>query len=350
MKSKKWPYPAVFASIGAVLCVLSVYLIHANSKLDVETDDSYIVDEEKKLIVYTSHKKEVYEPLIQEFEARTGIWVEVQTGGTIELMEQITAEEGEGLCDVMFGGGVESYEAYRDFFEGYETSEKASLDNSFQSSENLWTPFSQLPAVIIYNHKLVSEEEAPVSWEELLNEKWRGGIAFADPQTSGTSCTALLTMCQVLDTEPRQMVERFMEQLDGKILPDSGLVTAKVKEGTSPVGVTLEESARKAREQGADISIIYPKDGISAVPDGTAIVRNAPHSENARLFLDFTVSKDAQELLGDALSRRSVRTDIGEKEGFPGIVPMDFDLAWAGAHQRELLGWWEEQAGEGGMP
>ena len=52
------------------------------------------VSEEKRLTVYTSHKQEVYAPIIKEFEERTGIWVEVVPGGTTELLERIR-EEGE---------------------------------------------------------------------------------------------------------------------------------------------------------------------------------------------------------------------------------------------------------------
>ena len=68
------------------------------------------VSEEKRLTVYTSHKQEVYAPIIKEFEERTGIWVEVVPGGTTELLERIREEGEKGSCDVMFGGGVESYE------------------------------------------------------------------------------------------------------------------------------------------------------------------------------------------------------------------------------------------------
>ena len=65
------------------------------------------VPEENKLVVYTSHKEEVYAPIIKEFEERTGIWVELHTGGTSELLEEIAAGNGEFTCDIMFGGGID---------------------------------------------------------------------------------------------------------------------------------------------------------------------------------------------------------------------------------------------------
>ena len=47
---------------------------------------------ENRLVVYTSHKEEVYRPIIREFEERTGIWVELVTGGSNELLARLEAE------------------------------------------------------------------------------------------------------------------------------------------------------------------------------------------------------------------------------------------------------------------
>ncbi|MDO4328958.1 MAG: extracellular solute-binding protein [Lachnospiraceae bacterium] len=146
------------------------------------------ISEENKLIVYTSHKEEVYGPIIREFEERTGIWVQVRAGGTTELLEAIAGEEGQQTCDVMFGGGVESYDAYREYFTPYQCAQKDVLDDTYSSAEGYWTVFSELPIVFIYNNKLVNQEEVPLSWGEFLTDKWKGKIAFADPGMSGTSC------------------------------------------------------------------------------------------------------------------------------------------------------------------
>ena len=47
--------------------------------------------EAERLVVYTSHKEEVYQPIVEEFERRTGVWVQVVSGGTTELLERIAA-------------------------------------------------------------------------------------------------------------------------------------------------------------------------------------------------------------------------------------------------------------------
>ena len=54
---------------------------------------AYAPDESERLVLYTSHKKEVWWPIVKEFESRTGIWVEVVQGGTNELLEQLQKEQ-----------------------------------------------------------------------------------------------------------------------------------------------------------------------------------------------------------------------------------------------------------------
>lgn len=303
------------------------------------------VDEGHKLVLYTSHKEEVYGPIVREFEERTGIWVQVKTGGTTELLDAIAEHSGEQTCDVMFGGGVESYEAYSEYFEPYLCNENGVLDGTFLSQDGSWTVFSELPIVFIYNHKLVTEEEAPEGWQELLSGAWKGKIAFADPGKSGTSCTALAAMCQVLELTPEELMETFGKELDGKVSPDSGAVVDEVNEGTRLIGITLEETALKAIKRGADLSMSYPVEGTSAVPDGSAVVKDAPHEENARMFIDFTVSRDVQQIVEEEFCRRTVRTDMWQKQQGEALKTIDFDLDWASENQQQLLECWQEQVG-----
>lgn len=313
-----------------------------------ETFCNLPVNENQKLILYTSHKEEVYAPIVREFEERTGIWVQVKSGGTTELLDIIAQEDGKQTCDVMFGGGVESYEAYSQYFEPYTSTQSEELDKTFCSKEGNWTVFSELPIVIIYNNKLVSEKEAPKGWQELLGGNWLGEIAFADPGSSGTSCTALLAMCQVLNLTPEELMIGLEKALAGNVSPDSKSVIDEVNEGKRLVGITLEEAAMKAINRGADLSIIYPSEGTSSIPDGSALVKNAPHPENARLFIDFTVSRDVQKIVEEQFLRRTVRLDldIKPKQQKETLKTIPFDLEWASDNQMILLESWQRHIGQ----
>lgn len=299
------------------------------------------ITEERKLVVYTSHKEEVYTPIIREFEERTGIWVELHAGGTSELLEEIQAAGGEFTCDIMFGGGIESYSACEDCFESYVCTRNDRIKELYRSEDGSYTPFTELPIVFIYNNKLVDSSRAPARWQELFYECWQGNIAFGDPLKSGSSYTMLATLIQVMGMEPEVTLKQFARALDYNVSGGSGEAVEEVSNGVRAVGLTLEETALQAIAKGADISIVYPKDGTSAVPDGCAIVKGARHEENARLFIEFIVGDDVQQLAVDRLYRRSVLEDSG---GFSGtdMRVLDFDVEWAGTQKNEILKLWAE--------
>ncbi|MEG0754020.1 MAG: extracellular solute-binding protein, partial [Angelakisella sp.] len=173
-----------------------------------------------QLTVYTSHKKEVYGPVIKEFQERTGIWVQVEEAGTNELLARISGEPA--ACDIMFGGGVESLEAYSDCFLPYQTTEADAIDRAFRSKENVWTPFSALPLVFLYNTKLLTAETAPKGWRELLQPQWSGKVAYANPNISGSCYTALATAIQASPQwEQGETVEAFWSVTNDCLLDSS---------------------------------------------------------------------------------------------------------------------------------
>ena len=332
---------------GAAMLLLSACGSTERQQEIERLSQKYVVPEEKQLIVYTSHKEEVYLPVIREFENRTGIWVELHTGGTAEMLSQVEEASKEGRCDIMFGGGVESYEAQKDLFMVYEPVEKETLDPMYVDSDDYWTPFTALPIVFVYNKKLVSYSDIPRTWSDLFDEKWKGQIAFADPNNSGTSYTIISTLAQILKEEPTALLPRFYEQLDGRILDSSGDIIPEVSDGSFLIGITLEETARKAIETDDDISMLYPEDGTSAVPDGCAMVKNAPHSYNAGKFIDFVVGYDTQKYAVENFYRRSVRKDLAQSTG-NSLELIRFNIEKSAQQETAVFDLWDSLAGKEG--
>lgn len=325
-----------------ILLALMLMFMSSCSPLSVSAD-KFSLEEKDKLVVYTSHKEEVYSPIINEFEERTGIWVEVISGGTTEILEKVKEDSDHVIGDVMFGGGVESLESYREYFAPYEYSQKDILEQTYVSDDNRWTVFSQLPVVFIYNNKLIYETDAPKGWKDLLKERWKGKIAYANPHNSGSSYTILLTLMQVMGKDNWDTLDQLAFVLDGKILENSNDVLNEVISGTKLIGITLEESAMKRIAAGADITMVYPVEGTSAIPDGSALILGAPHEENARLFLEFIMSEDVQRMIVERNYRRSMRKDLSVLEAWEAnkVKFIDFDLIWASNNRTKILKKWD---------
>lgn len=319
--------------------LLAALFLSACQKTERTTE--YTPDESMRLTIYTSHKEEVYMPIVREFEERTGIWVDVITGGTNELLERIESQQDNVEADVMFGGGVESLKAYEHCFSPYVVGSSGSIREPHQAEDAVWTPFSALPVVLIYNTKLVSPDKI-TGWSSLSDPIFRGRIAFADPAISGSSFTALAT--QILAGKSMEKtLATLAENLQGKTLSSSGDVLNAVVDGSCLVGITLEETALKYIAAGADLAMVYPEEGTSCVPDASAIVKGAPHSENAKRFLDFTVSYEVQQMLSESSYRRPVRSDIPAGESLlplQDIVLVDYDIDWACKNRDVILSDW----------
>lgn len=327
-----------------VVALLALLWILSACAAPADETASVAPSQGERLTLYTSHKETVYGPIVKEFQEVTGIWVEVVTGGTNELLEQIAAEAQTPVCDVMFGGGVESLCAYEAYFEPYRCTEADKLREGLQPPENGWTPFSSLPIVFIYNPKLVSSDSL-TGWVDLIDPRWRGRIAFADPTVSGSSYTAALTLLSCLPGDDWALLEQFVNNLDGHILSDSGDVVGAVADGSCYLGITLEETALKHLSVGMEIAIFVPSEGSSAVPDGSALVAGAPHPDNAKAFLEFVQSKDVQELVVSQFYRRSVRSDVQDPKDLPPLDELeiiDYDVHWAAELKEEFTLKWLE--------
>ena len=172
---------------------------------------AYAPDESERLVLYTSHKKEVWWPIVKEFESRTGIWVEVVQGGTNELLEQLQKEQDAPRADVMFGGGVESLEACRALFEPYVCRGAEQILPQYRAQDSSWTPFSSLPVVLVYNPKLLSSGQLSC-WADLLDPALRGQIAFADPSVSGSVFIEFLKLSQRITNNRRFVHCSFVQK------------------------------------------------------------------------------------------------------------------------------------------
>lgn len=100
-----------------------------------------------------------------------------------------------------------------------------------------------------------------------------------------------------------------MKNLDGKLLNSSSSVWKGVVDGEYTVGLTYEEVSMAAVKDGAPVDIVFVEEGVYIDPTCVAIVAGSPNRTNAEKFLDFLISKEAQDLFAD-LNLRGTRMDL----------------------------------------
>lgn len=293
------------------------------------------------VVVYSPHDADPLNAGVNQFmEKYPNVKVEVVAAGTGELCNRIAAESANPIADVLWGGGADSLAAFKEYFEPYVCANDQYIDAAYKDPDGLWIGESPLPMVIFYNKDLIEKDglTIPEGWDDLLKPEWKGKIAYCLPSKSGSAYTQLCTM--ILGHGGKEKGWDFIQQLytnlDGKIVDSSGKCHKMVADGEFYVGLTIEKSAVKYKDD-ASVGFVYPKDGTSAVPDGVALVKGAPNEENAKLFIDFVTSKECQTEQSENWGRRPVRNDMQVADGLAklsDLVLVNYDFDWA-ATQKE---------------
>ena len=269
-------------------------------------------------MVYCPHPLTFINPLVEEFEKQSGVKVEVIAAGTGELLKRVESEKANPLGDIFWGGSLNTMKPKADLFESYSSVNEDHIQPAFKNVEGHMTRFTDIPSVIMVNTNLIGDVKVD-GYEDLLNPALKGKIAFADPSKSSSSYEHLINMLYAMGSgnpdKGWDYVEKLSRNLDGKLLSGSSAVYKGVADGEYAVGLTFEEGGAKYVADGAPVKLVYMKEGVISKPDGIYIIKNAKHMENAKKFIDFITSKEAQSIITAKLHRRSVRDDVAPPVG-----------------------------------
>lgn len=142
--------------------------------------------------------------------------------------------------------------------------------------------------LMAYNTTKVSEADAPKKWTDVLEPRWRDQLAVGHPGFSGAIGIWAVQMRKMYGWEYFTRLERNRPQIGRSSMdPVTGLNAGERSVGIAvPSGTTLLSAQR-----GNPLRLIYPEEGVLATLSPSAIPRNAPHPNAAKLFMEFTASR-----------------------------------------------------------
>lgn len=181
--------------------------------------------------------------------------------------------------------------------------------------DGLWFTSNVSPYGIVYNTGLVADEEAPQTWTDLLDPKWKGQVGIAHPGFSGSMGMYAIAM---RDKYGWEYFEKFEENdpYIGRSIADGFnlVVSGERKVAVAPVTLGLAATA-----SGDPVQTVFPEDGLMLPPSGTGILADAPHPNAAKLFEEFLLSEAYADLLIENL-RYPLIQGVELPEGMP---PLD---------------------------
>ncbi|WP_167958258.1 extracellular solute-binding protein [Anaerosporobacter faecicola] len=330
----------------AFLFIALVFLTACTKENVNEPEEKTMVKEEQsseKLVVYSPHSIDIQWTIVNAFEEKTGIDVEVVSKGTGDLIAKIKEESGDPKADIMWGGTVALLNSNKDCFEKYFCKNENNIFDAYKNTSGYVTSFTLVPSVLIVNTDLAKDIEI-TGYEDLLKPELKGKIANCDPEKSSSSYEQVINILNAMGKgnpeDGWEYLQKLIDNLDGQLLTSSSSVYKSVVEGKNIVGLTYEEGAISNIIDGAPVNVVYMKEGVICRADGVAIVKNAKNIENAKKFIDFVTSEEAQQLVTQKLSRRSIRDDVAPLKGvkdYSEINIIEDDVNWATENKDSIL-------------
>ena len=295
-----------------------------------------LIDAAKKegqVIYYTSIDLPVAEKLAKAFEAKyQGIAVRVERTGAERVFQRIGQEYASNIhaVDVVNSSDAAHFIAWKrsGILAPYVPEDVAKFyPVEHRDADGQFASFRVWLSIIAYNTNLVKAEEAPKSFADLLDQRWKNKIVKAHPGYSGTIMTATYQMQRDLgwswfEQLARQNILQVQSSADPPKKLDLG-ERAVMADGN-------EYNIFQLKEAGRPLEAVYASEGSPLIIGPNGIFKTSPNPNAARLFQLFCFSREAQQLSIDVGGLRSVHPQAQEKPGrrpFKDIKTMKDDAA-----------------------
>jgi iron(III) transport system substrate-binding protein len=274
------------------------------------------------------------------FTKKTGVTTKFVRLSSGETVARLDAAKNNPEFDVWHGGPADGFGVARigGLIDKYASPSRNLIPKKYQDDDGYWTGVYVGALGFCTNTKEIRRLglQAPTSWAELLNPKLAKNISTAHPSTSGTAFTTLWTQVTRLGGEAAGL--DYMSKMHKNVLQytKSGVgPVAIVGRGEAAVGLVFSHDCVAGKLQGLPLKVTFPSEGTGYEIGGVALIKGAKNPEAAKSYIDFALSREAQNL-GPTVAAFQVLTNPKTKVdprmvklGGLTIVAYDFDKAAA---------------------
>jgi iron(III) transport system substrate-binding protein len=318
----------------SLLAVLIIFSLLPTGEAGAQTPLVEAAKREGKVVWYTSLALPSAEKVAKLFEAAyPGIKVEVHRTGSQRILQRVMQELQANIknVDVVHTSDAGHFVLLKDkkLLARHTPAGVERFPAGFKDKDGYYYGLRATVNVIAYNTQKVTAAEAPKTWKDLLDPKWKGRMVTAHPGYSGVIATHVLALVHLHGWEYFQALAKNQLMLVQSAVDPSGVVAS----GERPVAVNGGEyTFYQSKKQGNPVEIVYPKEGVPLVVSPTAITSFAPHPQAARLFTDFSFTREVQQVMADS---EGLYTGHPEMK-YPADKPKLTDLKLLTAEPEEL--------------
>ncbi len=224
-----------------------------------------------------------------------------------KLLVRFEAESkaGKHIADI-----VRTTDWYIDIFKKkglllkYESPERKFFSSDLKDPEGYYTALYKILHTVGYNTKLVRKDELPRSYQDLLDPRWKDKLGLED-----ASYVWFVNLLKIMGESPGVEFMKKLARQNVSLRSGTTLLTNLMAAGEIPMVIDMyADNVVRVKKSGAPIDFHVLEPAIVHTITG-GISKNAPHSNAAKLFMDYLLSEEGQQTYLTE-SREPARTGI----------------------------------------
>jgi iron(III) transport system substrate-binding protein len=262
-------------------------------------------------VIYGTTQLEHMDAMIQGFNKKyPRIKAQYLRQGRTAVYERIIREQQAGIANADIYGGVAGIQGWllarKGLLMPYISPERKAVAEDLKDKEGRWTALYTQSYVVAYNTRDVSSRDAPRDYEDLLLPRWTGKMGLDEEDFEWYAA--------LIDVMGKEKGTSFMRRLAKQNISFGKSSTFRIQllcagEYALDIGMHFS-TVESARQKGCPVNWVVLEPGYKRPPIVIGIAKNAPNYANARLFVDYTLSKEGQKVIQEVALRENVRTDM----------------------------------------
>ena len=246
---------------------------------------------------YSANPQGLTDALVEAFQEKTGVTVNVFAGTTGEVTAKIKAEEANPQADVVYlaSWSAANKQAETGALESYKPENIDAANADWNAADDTFHGRDGSALALVANTDVVSD--IPTDWEDLADPKYADQVIMPDPRESGTAADLLTAM--IAEWGEDKTWELFDKLFDNGMIVQgaNGPALDQVTSGSKGIVFGgVDYSAYSAQGKGEPLEVVIPTSGTTVTPRPVMIMKTSDNMDAAKAFVDFMFSEEAQKI------------------------------------------------------
>jgi iron(III) transport system substrate-binding protein len=279
-----------------------------------------------RLVVYSGRAERLIKPVLDAFQAKTGVKVDLLSSGTTELVNRLQAEGARTQADVLITNDAGSLERARELGLLLPVSLQEvdqAIPPIYRAADNSWVGLSGRFWIVVYNTKQVAPADV-TSILDLAEPRWKGKIAIPNAGSEYLQAGVSVIKAAYGDERTQRFLEGLKANAGTAVYGKSSQIVEAVASGEAAVGVVNHYYIFRhlAAHPEAPIAALVPdqqEGGMGAIMNtaGAAIIKHSRHLDSAKRLVAFLASAEGQKIFADQNKEYPLRADVAADPALP---------------------------------